>query len=74
MFPELPDCAETTQWRSALANHDLRTRNPDLYRSLLHEQSNAMVASELIDWMDKLEMDEMANASYWFALEELAWR
>lgn len=58
-------------WRAALDDHDFRTQNPEAHRYHLHEISARLAEEKLIDRMEQLELDEMANAAYWYTVEEL---
>lgn len=46
-------------------------QNPEGHRQTLHEMSAALVAEGLIDELQRFDMNEMANAAYWHAAEEL---
>lgn len=59
------------RWRDTLDNHDFRMQNPEAHRSCLLEASARLLEEQLIDQMERFEMDEMANAAYWHAVEEL---
>ncbi|WP_434558004.1 hypothetical protein [Pseudomonas sp. Z4-20] len=59
------------QWRDTLDNHDFRMQNPEAHRSSLLETSARLVEESIIDRLEQFEMDEMANAAYWLAVEEL---
>ncbi|UZE02173.1 hypothetical protein [Pseudomonas mediterranea] len=59
------------RWRATLDNHDLRMQVPEVHRAHLHEISSELAAKKLIDRMEQFEMDEIANAAYWHAIEEL---
>jgi hypothetical protein len=58
-------------WRKALDNQDFRMENPEAYRSCLIECSAQLAAEKLINRIEQYDMDEMANAAYWHAVEEL---
>jgi hypothetical protein len=59
------------QWRSTLDDHDFRMQNPEAHRHTLHEMSSALVTEGLIDELQRFDLNEMANAAYWHAVEEL---
>jgi hypothetical protein len=59
------------QWLSTLNDHDFRMQNPEAYRQTLHGMSAAIVAEGLIDNLQQFDMNEIANAAYWHAVEEL---
>lgn len=59
------------RWRSALDNNEYRMQNPEAHRSRLHTLSAELAAEGLIDKLQQFDMDEMANAAYWHAVEEL---
>lgn len=59
------------QWRSTLDDHDFRLQNPEAHRQHLHSMTRALVAEGLIDTFEQFDMNEIANAAYWHAVEEL---
>ncbi|WP_223429950.1 hypothetical protein [Pseudomonas sp. GL-B-26] len=59
------------QWRSTLDDHDFRMQNPEAHRQPLHEMSSALMTEGLIDELQQFDLNEMANAAYWHAVEEL---
>ncbi|WP_150748603.1 hypothetical protein [Pseudomonas fluorescens] len=59
------------QWRSTLDDHDFRMQNPEAHRQTLHEMSSTLVSEGLIDTLQQFDMNELANAAYWHAVEEL---
>ncbi|MGF6455660.1 hypothetical protein [Pseudomonas frederiksbergensis] len=59
------------QWRLTLDDHDFRLQNPEAHRQHLHSMTCALVAEGLIDMIEQYDMNEMANAAYWHAVEEL---
>lgn len=59
------------QWRSTLDDHDFRMQNPEAHRQHLHSMASTLVAEGLIDALEQYNMNEMANAAYWHAVEEL---
>lgn len=71
MLPDLPDTPDLRQWRKTLEDKQLQSRDPGLHLSILHQQSAAMAARGAIDRLEQYDLDEMANAFYWLAMEEL---
>ncbi|MGE8483666.1 MAG: hypothetical protein ACN6Q5_13855 [Pseudomonas sp.] len=59
------------QWRSTLDDHDFRIQNPEAHRQHLHSMAATLLAEGLIDVLEQYDMNEMANAAYWHAVEEL---
>jgi hypothetical protein len=59
------------QWRSTLDDHDFRLQNPEAHRQTLHSMSATLAAEGLIDELQRFDLNEMANAAYWHAVEEL---
>ena len=59
------------QWRSTLDDHDFRMENPEAHRQTLREMSATLASEGLIDELQCFDMNEMANAAYWHAVEEL---
>ncbi|MCX2896780.1 hypothetical protein [Pseudomonas mandelii] len=59
------------QWRSTLDDHDFRMQNPEAYRQTLHSMSATLTAERVIDELQRFDLNEMANAAYWHAVEEL---
>ncbi|WP_122588970.1 hypothetical protein [Pseudomonas viridiflava] len=59
------------QWRSTLDNPSFRIQNPEAYRQPLHSMSKVLATEGLIDKLEQFDMDELANAAYWHAVEEL---
>ena len=45
--------------------------NPEAHRTICRANSDDTLAAGAIDQMEKLEMDELANAAYWHAVETL---
>jgi hypothetical protein len=45
--------------------------NPEVHRQTLREMSSALASEGLIDELQCLEMNEMADAAYWHAVEDL---
>ncbi|WP_415764879.1 hypothetical protein [Pseudomonas sp. ZB1P45] len=59
------------RWRSTLDDHDFRMQNPEAHRQTLHAMSATLAAEGLIDELQQFDMNDMANAAYWHAVEEL---
>ena len=59
------------QWRSTLDDHDFRMENPEAHRQTLREMSATLASEGLIDDLQCFDMNEMADAAYWHAVEEL---
>jgi hypothetical protein len=59
------------RWRATLDDHDFRMQNPEGYREALQEMAEALHAEGLIDPLERFDMNEMADAAYWHAVEEL---
>jgi hypothetical protein len=59
------------RWRAALDDQDFRLQNPEGHRETLLEMAATLLAEGLIDQLEQFEMNEMANAAYWHAVEEL---
>jgi hypothetical protein len=59
------------RWRDTLDDHDFRMQSPEAHRSSLLESSSRLVEEGIIDRIEQFEMDELANAAYWLAVEEL---
>lgn len=59
------------RWRATLADHDFRIQNPEGHRENLHEMAETLYAEGLIDPLELFDMNEMADAAYWHAVEEL---
>ncbi|WP_085708260.1 MULTISPECIES: hypothetical protein [unclassified Pseudomonas] len=59
------------RWRATLDDHDFRMQNPEGHREALHEMVEALHAEGLIDQLEQFDMNEMADAAYWHAVEEL---
>nr|WP_314533524.1 hypothetical protein [uncultured Pseudomonas sp.] len=59
------------QWRSTLDDHDFRMQNPEAYRQTLLCMSTTLSAEGVIDGLQVFDLNEMANAAYWHAVEEL---
>lgn len=59
------------QWHSTLDDHAFRMQNPEAHRQTLHAMSSTLVSEGLIDPLLHFDMNELANAAYWHAVEEL---
>ena len=59
------------QWRLILDDQDFRMQNPEAHRQTLHAMSASLAAEKVIDELQQFDMNEMANAAYWHAVEEL---
>jgi hypothetical protein len=59
------------QWNSTLDDHDFRMQNPEAHRQHLHSMTSTLLAEGLINPLEQYDMNEMANAAYWHAVEEL---
>ncbi|MGY2257933.1 hypothetical protein [Pseudomonas sp. SDO55104_S430] len=59
------------QWRSTLDDHDFRLQNPEAHRHTLLAMSATLFSEGLIDALQQFDLNEMANAAYWHAVEEL---
>ncbi|WP_238537233.1 hypothetical protein [Pseudomonas sp. R62] len=46
-------------------------QNPEGHRETLYEMTAALLDEGLIDELERLDMNEMANAAYWHTVEEL---
>ncbi|EUB84868.1 hypothetical protein PMI25_001245 [Pseudomonas sp. GM30] len=46
-------------------------QNPEGHRETLHDMAAALHSEGLIDQLERFDMNEMANAAYWHAVEEL---
>ncbi|WP_460127692.1 hypothetical protein [Pseudomonas sp. H1_D05] len=59
------------QWRSTLDDLDFRMQNPEAHRETLHSMTSTLAAEGLIDQLQQFDMNELADAAYWHAVEEL---
>jgi len=59
------------RWRATLGDHDFRMQNPEGHRENLRDMAEALHAEGLIDQLEQFDMNEMADAAYWHAVEEL---
>jgi hypothetical protein len=66
-----PNALRLQHWHSTLDDHDFRIQNPEAHRQTLHQISASLLAERLIDELQQFDMNEMANAAYWHAVEEL---
>ena len=60
-----------THWRRSLDDHELRMSYPEAYRQTCLAISQDMADARVIDQAQKLDLDEIANAAYWHAVETL---
>jgi len=58
-------------WRASLDDQDFRMQNPEGHRETLHEMAAALHTEGLIDLLEQFDMNELADAAYWHAVEEL---
>jgi hypothetical protein len=59
------------RWRATLDDQDFRMQNPEGHRETLHEMAVKLRDEGLIDQLEQFDMNEMADAAYWQAVEEL---
>jgi hypothetical protein len=59
------------RWRATLDDHDFRIQSPEAHRATLREMTLALMSEGLINQLEQLDMNEMADAAYWHAVEEL---
>lgn len=59
------------RWRATLDDQDFRMQNPEAHRATLREMAEALHTEGLIDQLEQFDMNEMADAAYWHAVEEL---
>lgn len=59
------------RWREALDDQVFRMQNPEGHRETLHEMSAVLRTEGLIDQLEQFDMNEMADAAYWHAIEEV---
>lgn len=68
----IPSKAEwLAHWRRHLDDHELRMSYPEAYRQGCLAISKDMVDADVIDQAQKFDLDELANAAYWHAVETL---
>lgn len=68
---DLAKALRLQQWRSTLDDHDFRMQNPEAHRQTLHAMSATLATEGLIEELEEFDLNEMANAAYWHAVEEL---
>jgi hypothetical protein len=59
------------KWRRILDDNASRMDNPEAYRMMCRWETRDMSEAGVIDEMEQFEMDELADAAYWHAVEEL---
>jgi hypothetical protein len=59
------------RWRSTLDDHNFRMENPEIHRQTLRELSAALASEGIIDELQCFDMNEVADAAYWHAVEDL---
>lgn len=59
------------KWRRILDDNVYRMDNPEAHRVMCRWETRDMLEAGVIDQMEKFEMDELADAAYWHAVEEL---
>ena len=59
------------RWRATLDDHDFRMQSPEAHRAALREMAMDLLSEGLIDELEQFDMNEMADAAYWHAVEEL---
>lgn len=59
------------RWRAILEDQDFRMQNPEGHRETLYEMAVTLRDEGLIDQLELFDMNEMADAAYWHAVEEL---
>ncbi|MHA3737888.1 hypothetical protein ACXR0M_19740 [Pseudomonas sp. Eth.TT006] len=59
------------RWRATLDDQDFRMQSPEGYRETLYAMAAALHTEGLIDQLEQFDMNEMADAAYWHAVEEL---
>jgi hypothetical protein len=59
------------RWRATLDDQDFRMQNPEGHRETLHEMAASLHDEGLIAQLEQFDMNEMADAAYWHAVEEL---
>jgi len=59
------------RWRATLDDQDFRMQNPEGHRETLHQMAAALHTEGLIDQLEQFDMNEVADAAYWHAVEEL---
>jgi hypothetical protein len=59
------------QWRSTLDDRDFRMQNPEAHRETLRSMVLILATEGLIDKLQEFDMNEMADAAYWYTVKEL---
>ncbi|MBA4287395.1 hypothetical protein AB4P97_08495 [Pseudomonas sp. A1230] len=59
------------QWRATLDDQDFRMQNPEGHRETLYGMAATLRDEGLINKLEQFDMNEMADAAYWHAVEEL---
>ncbi|WP_260498066.1 SOS response-associated peptidase family protein [Pseudomonas sp. MSSRFD41] len=59
------------QWRRYLDDQESRFNNPEVHRSMCRLLSQDMLDERIISAAEKFELDELADAAYWHAVETL---
>jgi len=59
------------RWRETLDDQDFRMQNPEGHRETLHGMAATLRDEGLINKLEQFDMNEMADAAYWHAIEEL---
>lgn len=59
------------KWRRILDDSASRIDNPEAHRMMCRWETRDMLEAGVIDEIEKFEMDELADAAYWHAVEEL---
>jgi len=59
------------QWRSTLDDHEFRMQNQEAHRETFRSMAATLASEGLIDRLWQFDMNEMADAAYWHAVEEL---
>lgn len=59
------------KWRGMLDDNLYRMDHPEAHRVSCQWETRDMLEAGVIDEMEKLEMDELADAAYWHAVEEM---
>lgn len=72
MTPTELKMAWLAKWRRTLNDGVYRMDHPEAHRVSCRLEARDMLEAGVIDQMEKLEMDELADAAYWHAVEELA--
>ncbi len=59
------------RWRATLDDDAFRMQTPEGHRETLRNMATALLEEGLIDELEQFDMNEMADAAYWHAVEEL---